>query len=323
MEEFEAANNTQKFGTCIGSDHQNSCTRGEGGKPVELTVYNTYTKNDYYGDIVRANGERCKMCCDEKKKKRKQTVPAQFVAILVSNMASHQGETSEQCNAIVEKLMKQPCGRNCAHCGQFLSFVLNSNAKTRFCQASVDKKTSEGYTHPQQLNRLVCLFCQFCFASNASTRYAYEERANFQTDARSNIEKKAFDATASWTARAEANRNLFILEDDIPFSEAEMDKYLGSDNFMRSRYIVLDKKQVYGNMTIGDYKNLFREQWFRCMNTGKRLSLDPKSTWFASPDCIGHTGNYDNGNVQFTAYPLNLGKHTFDDVEFRECIEIR
>ncbi len=100
-----------------------------------------------------------------------------------------------------------------------------------------------------------------------------------------------------------------------------MDKYLGSD-FMRRRHIVLDKKQVYGNMTIGDYKNLFREQWFRCMNTGKRLSLDPKSTWFASPDCISQRGNYDNGNVQFTALPLNLGKHTFDDVEFRECIQM-
>ena len=130
-----------------------------------------------------------------------------------------------------------------------------------------------------------------------------------------------FDATASWDERAETNRNLYRLEGDEPFSEEEMNKSLSS-KFMGNRHILVDKKEVPGNMAIGDYKKLFREQSSRCMNIGMRLSLDPNSTWFASPDKINCTGNYDKGNVQFTAYPMNLGKNTFPDVEFRECIQI-
>ena len=123
-------------------------------------------------------------------------MPEQFVAVVVGNMGYHQSETAEACNVItciVKNLMVQPCGKNCAWCGQLLSFVRNSNAKTRFCQASVDKRTNLGYTHPQQENKLVCVFCQFCFALDASTRYAYEERKNFQEDARRYIEMKAVD----------------------------------------------------------------------------------------------------------------------------------
>ena len=319
MEGFKATNNTQEFGTCKG--FETGCIHGEAGKPAQLTVYNTYTKKNFHGDIIRANGQLCKICSAEKDRKRQQTVPEQFVARLVYTMAGHQSETSKACNAIVKKLMRQPCGKNCAWCDQLLSFVLNEDVKTRFCQASVDKRYKLGYTHPEQENKLVCVFCQFCFASDASTRYAYSERRKFQVDARRCIEKEVFDATASWGERAEFNRNNSIIEGDEPFTEEDMDNYLSSQ-FMRQRHILVDEEEVPGNMTIEDYKELFREQSFRCMITGMRLSLDPKSTWFASPDQINCTMNYDKGNVQFTAYPMNLGKNTFPDVEFRECIQI-
>ena len=55
-----------------------------------------------------------------------------------------------------------------------------------------------------------------------------------------------FDATASWGERAEFNRNLSKLEEDEPFTEAEMNKYLSS-SFMGHRHILVDKKEVPGN----------------------------------------------------------------------------
>ena len=111
----------------------------------------------------------CKTCSDENKMKRLQTVPEQFVAELVSNMGSHQGETAKKLNAVVKNLMEKPCGQKCAWCGQFLSFVRNKNVKTRFCQASVDKRTKLGLLHSSTareqtslrvLSVLLCLRCE-------------------------------------------------------------------------------------------------------------------------------------------------------------------
>ena len=286
-----------------------------------MTVYTARTKTcKKTGRVILSNGRRCKNCAAAFHLIRIQTVPAQFIAGLASNMASHSSVKVAPCKAILKKLMAQPGSNKCLHCGQVLSFVRHSDAKTRFKQASVDKKNKEAYTHPKQKNRLVCLFCQYCFGGDAATRYPDEDRAKFHVEACSHIHKGDFDANASWDQRIAMNKKLHTSENSEPFTEEEMAKYLNS-TFMDHRHIIVNKQKVFGNMTKDDYRKLFIEQSFRDMNTGKRLSLNPKSTLYASPDQIKPHGNYDIGNVQFTALPLNLGKIDFCDVEFRDCIQ--
>jgi hypothetical protein len=87
----------------------------------------------------------------------------------------------------------------------------------------------------------------------------WEDRWKFHEAAHVWIKQKRFDANATWDERLKMCQALEELENLPPFDEKALKRYLSSA-------FMCNCDKVGGDMNVGDYIALMREQNFRDMN---------------------------------------------------------
>ena len=105
-----------------------------------------------------------------------------------------------------------------------------------------------------------------------------------------------FDPTASLEVRTEQLQKIHEKE-GLPLIHDTTVAEKMTSKWRKDRYITRNKVTIKGDMSTKDFRDLYKEQFQRCMFTGMRLELDTSKLMAFSQDCINSDISYDMGNV--------------------------